>query len=74
MKSCHTTHSYIIKGKFINNILEICNNEYKEIDVCYTLLQDKYDIYGSYPCLVSQREDFSNILNRKVNYNFLIPS
>ena len=74
LKKCHTTHAYLINTSFISQLLDICNNEPKEIDVCYTIAQEKYDIYGVYPCLISQKGGFSNILNKNVNYNFLIPN
>ena len=74
LKKCHTTHAYLINTSFIPQLLNICNNEPKEIDVCYTIAQEKYEIYGVYPCLITQKEGFSNILNKNVNYNFLIPS
>ena len=45
-------------------------NCYCEIDVCYAKLQKKYNnIFGIYPCLITQRESFSDILNRNVNYD-----
>jgi GR25 family glycosyltransferase involved in LPS biosynthesis len=72
LKKCHTTHAYIINTSFIPQLLDICNNEPKEIDVCYTIAQEKYEIYGIYPCLITQKEGFSNILNKNVNYTKLI--
>jgi len=72
LKKCHTTHAYLINTSFIPKLLNICNNEPKEIDVCYTIAQEKYNIYGIYPCLISQYSDHSNILNKQVNYEKLI--
>lgn len=71
MKNAMTTHAYILHNSFYNNVLNEIENSSYEIDVCYSYLQ-KNDIYGIYPCLISQQPSFSDILNRNVNYSEFI--
>lgn len=70
VSNIYTTHSYIINSNFIKEYFEFCNNDFNEIDVSYTKLQLKYnkDIYAIIPSIITQREDFSNILNKNVSY------
>ena len=36
-------------------------------------MQQKYEnIYGVFPCLITQRDSYSDILNRNVNYKKFI--
>jgi len=72
MKNAMTTHAYILHNSFYNNVLNEIENSSYEIDVCYSYLQKKNDIYGIYPCLISQQPSFSDILNRNVNYSEFI--
>lgn len=66
----HTTHAYLLNQSFYDTIINEISNCYCEIDVCYAKLQKKYNnIFGIYPCLITQRESFSDILNRNVNYD-----
>jgi len=66
----HTTHAYILNQSFYNTIIDEIANCYCEVDVCYAKMQKKYDnIYGIYPCLISQRASFSDIINKNVNYD-----
>ena len=69
----HTTHAYILNKSFYNTIIDAIYKCYCEIDVCYANMQKKYDtIYGVYPCLITQMESYSNIMERNVNYNNVI--
>jgi GR25 family glycosyltransferase involved in LPS biosynthesis len=65
----HTTHAYMLNSEFYDTIIKEVTTCYCEIDVCYANMQKKYKgIYGVYPCLISQRESYSDILCKKVNY------
>lgn len=66
----HTTHAYLLNQSFYDTIIDEINKCYCEIDVCYAKMQQKYkNIYGIYPCLITQRESFSDIMNKNVNYD-----
>ena len=69
LNSAHTTHAYILKKNFYDTILNEIENCHCEIDVCYVMCQKKYNIYGIFPSLVSQRQSFSDIMERSVNYS-----
>ncbi len=65
-----TTSAYIVPIKNIHKIIDILNNNLDEIDVVFTnYLEDRYMII---PSIGYQKEDFSNILTKNVNYNYLI--
>jgi GR25 family glycosyltransferase involved in LPS biosynthesis len=69
----HTTHAYILNESFFSFIMDEILNCYCEIDVCYAKLQKKCkNIYGVYPCLITQRESFSDILSKHVDYKKVI--
>lgn len=69
----HTTHAYILNKSFYDTIINELKNCYCEIDICYANMQKKYsNIYGIYPCLITQQESYSNIMDRHVNYNKVI--
>jgi len=68
----HTTHAYIINNNFYDTIIKELENCYCEIDVCYANCQKKYNIYGIYPSLISQRISFSDITQRNADYSNVI--
>ena len=68
----HTTHAYMLNNSFYETAIQEINRCCCEIDVCYANMQKKYNIYGIYPCLITQMESYSDILNRNVNYNKVI--
>jgi GR25 family glycosyltransferase involved in LPS biosynthesis len=72
VKSVHTTHAYIINYNFYDTILEELEKCHCEIDVCYANCQKKYNMYGIYPSLISQRTSFSDITHRNVDYSNFI--
>ncbi len=68
-KSGFTTSSYIIPIKKINYILNILYENLSEIDVVYTnYIKNRFMIL---PQLGYQREDFSDILHKNINYNYM---
>tara|TARA_B110001450_G_scaffold235479_1_gene240218 strand:+ start:17777 stop:18442 length:666 start_codon:yes stop_codon:yes gene_type:complete len=68
----HTTHAYILNKTFYDIIIGEINNCCCEIDVCYANIQKNYEIYGIYPCLISQMNSYSNIMERDVDYKKFI--
>lgn len=72
VKNVHTTHAYIINYNFYDTILEELEKCHCEIDVCYANCQKKYNMYGIYPSLISQRTSFSDITHRNVDYSNFI--
>jgi GR25 family glycosyltransferase involved in LPS biosynthesis len=69
LKNCHTTHAYMLNKHFYDTIINEIETCYCEIDVCYANLQKKNEnIYGISPCLIGQRESYSDILNKNVDY------
>lgn len=73
LNNCHTTHAYVLSHKFYDSIIQEISKCHCEIDVCYAKMQKNHkDIYGVYPCLVTQRESFSDIMKKKVNYKHCI--
>jgi len=69
LSSAHTTHAYIINNNFYDIILKEILNCQCEIDVCYTMCQKKYNIYGIYPSLISQKTSYSDIMGQNVDYS-----
>jgi glycosyl transferase family 25 len=69
LNNCHTTHAYLLNSSFFDTIIREIETCHCEIDVCYVKLQKtKANIYGIYPCLITQEESYSNILNKKISY------
>ena len=71
---CWTTHAYIINlnnNNLINLILSSQNYD-KEIDRFYLeYIHKNYNCYMINPMVAIQKEGFSDIENREVNYNFM---
>lgn len=68
MKNALTTHAYILHYSFYDTVINEIEDSSNELDICYSKLQKKYKIIGVYPCIVSQRPSFSDILQKNVNY------
>ena len=65
-------HCVAIKNTVFDDIIKLTEKTDRQIDVMYTDIQKKYNVYCFYPSLVTQKIDFSDIQNRIVNYNYLI--
>lgn len=72
---CWTTHAYIINvknNKLIDTILKAGNNYDKEIDTYYIEeIHRNFNCYMCNPMMIIQKEDYSDIENARVNYNFM---
>lgn len=58
-----------IKNTIFDYILEILPKKMKQVDAYYGDLQKPFNAYGVRPNMAIQREDYSDIQNKIVNYN-----
>lgn len=63
----YSTVAYIFNSSYVNNIIEMCKEYNVEIDCCYCNLEIE-KTYIIKPTLITQKPDYSNILNKNVNY------
>jgi len=63
-----TTHAYCLKNNIFDTIINDLENCGCEIDDYYCRLQMKEKVLICNPSLITQRDDYSDILHRKVNY------
>lgn len=66
----YTTHAMIIKNTLYDSLIELWNKAEK-VDISISQLQNEFNFYGFIPSLISQRDGFSDILQRDVSYAFL---
>ncbi len=70
--SCFTTHAYILNlqnKELIEDIFKAASQD-KEIDSYYIFnIHYKYNVYISNPMMAIQREDYSDIEGKRVNYD-----
>ena len=72
-KKIYTTHSYLIRRKFITKLLEeLDTNENKKVDVVFSVLQEQNKCFITSPILCWQREGFSDIENKITNNTHLL--
>ena len=64
-------HCVAINNSIYDLILEVINRKSKPIDVYYADIQKSYECYGFNPSMALQRESFSDIQNKNVNYKWL---
>jgi glycosyl transferase family 25 len=58
-----------IKNTMYDVILEVLGKKKKQVDAYYADLQKPFNAYGVKPNIAIQREDYSDIQNKIVNYN-----
>lgn len=66
-----TTHAYIIRKSMFDKIIELLTNLEQPIDGIYGDLQKVFNCYVTNPPLAWQRENFSDIEGRNMNYDFI---
>jgi hypothetical protein len=73
--SCtYTTHAMWINSSIYSEIIKIMNqNPNQQLDNCYVILQNMYNCYTFYPNLAWQKDDYSDIQNKFVKYDWLKP-
>ena len=64
-------HCIAIKDTIYDLILQLVKHRKKAIDVYYADIQKNYNCYGFNPSIALQRESFSDIQNKNVNYKWL---
>lgn len=70
--STYTTHAMWIKNTLFDKALErikTLNNQ--QLDNCYVSLQKEHNTYTFYPAIAWQSNDYSDIQNKFINYNWL---
>jgi hypothetical protein len=65
-------HCVAIRHTIYNEILSILQNKEKQVDNYYTEIQKTRNVYGIIPNLAFQTQDFSDIQNKIVNYDYLL--
>ena len=71
VKQTYTTHAYIIKNTVFDAVIKMFPKLQHEVDVYYSILQRSFNCYVFRPHLAWQREGYSDILEKNVNYSFL---
>ena len=66
-----TTHAIAINKNFYDTIIDKLEVPFQELDTIYCELLYKHNCFSYYPNLISQRESFSDIENKHVNYDGL---
>lgn len=64
-----TTHCIAINQSIYDDILNLITVRDKQIDVYYSEIQKKFNVYGFYPNIIFQDYGFSDIQDKNVNYN-----
>lgn len=66
----YTTHAYGITNEFAKIMVEKIQNTplTQQIDNMYVSMQEKYKCYAYMPTLVYQRQDYSDVQNKTVDY------
>ena len=64
-------HFVVINNTVYDLILNLITKRNKPIDVYYADIQKSYNCYGFNPSIALQRESFSDIQNKNVNYKWL---
>jgi hypothetical protein len=67
-----TTHFVVIKSKMFEILIEELSTFSNPIDVIYTKIQKKYNVYCTKDTIATQKEGFSNIENKYVDYSRFI--
>lgn len=68
----YTTHCIGIKNSAYDIILQSLESKDKPLDVVYASLQKKLNVYCFTPIVASQREGYSDIEMKHINYDWLI--
>lgn len=72
LNNSYTAHCVLLKKKVFDELIENIKNFSIENDVMMALLQRKYNAYSTSEPLTLQIENYSNIENKVVNYDWLI--
>jgi len=72
LHSTFTTHCVGINESMYPVVINTLNSLNSPLDVAYTELQKKYNVYSFYPAIALQRVGYSDIQNGVRDYNWLI--
>ena len=64
-----TTHCFAVRDTMYDVILDKLNDRVVEIDVSYAQIMKDHNVYGFLPNIAKQREGFSDIQHKFVNYD-----
>jgi glycosyl transferase family 25 len=67
-----TTHFVVINSNIFDLVIEELSKFLNPIDVIYTTIQKKYNVYCTRDNIATQQEGYSDIENKFVNYSNLI--
>ena len=65
----YTTHAMAVSETFYYKFIEALENTTVECDVALAALHKSHNVYAFYPSLVTQRQGYSDVLNKEVNYS-----
>lgn len=68
----YSTHCVGIRETAYDTILDNLKDLTKQLDVVYSDLQKKLNVYSFYPMIATQRVGYSDIQNKTVDYKWLI--
>jgi GR25 family glycosyltransferase involved in LPS biosynthesis len=72
LHNSYSAHFVIIKSNLFEEIIFLLSSFNKQIDVVYSDLQKKYNVYSTKNAIAKQLTGFSDIQNKEVDYNWLI--
>jgi len=72
LHNTYSAHMVGIKSNLFDVIIPLLKNYDKQIDVIYSELQKKYNVYSFYPGVAKQQSGYSDIQKQIVDYNWLI--
>ncbi len=68
----YTTHAIAVKNTMYDAMIEKWSTPNKQVDVLLSELHPHFNVYTFCPNLVGQKAGKSDILNKEVNYDFLL--
>ncbi len=68
----YTTHAIAVKSTMYDALIEKWSVPSKQVDVLLSELHSDFNVYAFTPNLVGQKAGKSDILNKEVNYDFLL--
>lgn len=72
LHSSFSAHLVGIKSDMYDFIEKSLKNLKEPLDVSYARLQKSFNAYSFFPAIAKQKSDYSDIQNKKVDYNWLI--
>jgi glycosyl transferase family 25 len=71
VREIYSTHSYAIKETIYDDLINIIENTNAPLDVAYSNLHSKLKTYLFRPPLTWQYNDYSDIMEKTIDYSFL---